>query len=265
MSFALLLVVSIFWKALATAAVIVAAGRLAQRAGPVLTSVLITLPVNAGPGFFFIALEQDAGFVSSGALTAFAITGAVLLFCTAWVHAARFGGFMLSLGAAIAAWVAWAMVTEALPATLPWAFATAGAGAVLAWLLRRRDVTRPGGSGPAAGWGFVIVRGAAAGLVVASVATASPWLGPVWSGFLLGFPTMLTASAWMLYGHYGREFTAATLNAAQPSMVVYASFCLALHLLAGPLPAVTAVVVAFAGAGIFAASLALFLARRRRP
>ena len=44
-----LVLVSILWKAVATAGVIVTAGRLAQRAGPVLTSVLITLPVNAGP------------------------------------------------------------------------------------------------------------------------------------------------------------------------------------------------------------------------
>lgn len=259
-----LVVVAVLWKALITAAVIVAAGRLAQRAGPVLTSVLITLPVNAGPGFFFIALEQEAAFVRGGALTAFAVTGAVLLFCTAWVHAARHAGFLLSLAAAIAAWTAWALATEALPDTIAWSAGAAGTGALLAWLLRRRDIGRPAGGRAAAGWGFVIVRGMVAGLVVAGVATASPWLGPVWSGFLLGFPTMLTASAWMLYGHYGREFTAATLNAAQPSMVVYASFCLGLHLLAGPLPAVAAVAVAFAGAGTFAAVLAVGLARRRR-
>lgn len=264
MTLALLLVVAVAWKALATASVIVAAGRLAQRAGPVLTSVLITLPVNAGPGFFFIALEQDAAFVRDGALTAFAVTGAVLLFCTAWVHAARFGGFALSLAAALTAWAGWALATEALPDTVPWAFAAAGGGALLAWLLRRRGLVRPGGSRPAAGWGFVIVRGVVAGLAVAGVATASPWLGPVWSGFLLGFPTTLTASAWMLYGHYGREFTAATLNAAQPSMVVYAGFCLSLHLLAGALPALTAVIVAFSGAAVFAATLAFILARLQR-
>lgn len=263
MSLALILL-SILWKALATAAVIVAAGRLAQRAGPVLTSVLITLPVNAGPGFFFIALEQDAPFVHAGALTAFGITGAVLLFCTAWVHAARIGGFLVSLCAGVAAWAVWALATESLPPTVPFAVGAAGSGALLAWLLRRRDIGRPTGAAAPAGWTFVMVRGAVAGLAVAGVATASPWLGPVWSGFLLGFPTTLTASAWMLYGHYGRDFTAATLNAAQPSMVVYASFCLALHFLAGPLPALTAVIVAFAGAGIFAATLALVLSRRRR-
>jgi len=260
---AALVLVSILWKATATAGVIVAAGRLAQRAGPVLTSVLITLPVNAGPGFFFIALEQEAEFVRAGALTAFSVTGAVLLFCTAWVHAARRGGFLLSLAAGVGAWTAWALATEALPATLPFAVAAAGTGALLAWLLRRRDIGRPTSSAAPAGWTFVLVRAVAAGLVVASVATASPWLGPVWSGFLLGFPTTLIASAWMLHGHYGREFTAATLNAAQPSMVVYTSFCLALHLLAGPLPALTAVIVAFVGAATFAATLALVLSRRR--
>lgn len=258
-----LVIVSVLWKALATATVIVLAGRLAQRVGPVLTSVLITLPVNAGPGFFFIALEQDADFVHAGALTAFAVTGAVLLYCTAWVHAARHAGFLLSLAAAVSAWTAWALATEALPDQLAYAFAAAGGGALLAWVLRRRDIGPPPRAAAPAGWGFVMVRGLAAGIVVASVATASPWLGPVWSGFLLGFPTTLTASAWMLYGHYGREFTAATLNAAQPSMVVYASFCLALHLFAGPLTAVGAVGAALAVAAALAACLAVVLARRR--
>lgn len=258
-----LVLASVLWKALATAAVIVAAGRLAQRAGPVLTSVLITLPVNAGPGFFFIALEQPDSFVRAGALTAFAVTGAVLLYCTAWVHAARFGGFLLSLTAAVAAWTAWALATEALPHELPHAVAAVAGGALVAWLLRRRDIGRPPRAAAPAGWWFVTARGLAAGLVVASVATASPWLGPVWSGFLLGFPTMLTASAWMLYGHYGRDFTAATLNAAQPSMVVFSGFCLGLHLLTGPLPALTAVMVALLGSAALAAALALVLSRRR--
>ena len=91
-----------------------------------------------------------------------------------------------------------------------------------------------------------------------------PWLGPVWSGIALGFPTTLLASAWMLYGHYGRTFGAATLNAAQPSLVVYASFVLALHLLTGPLPATVAVVVSFVGSALMAAGLAVIVSRRRR-
>jgi uncharacterized membrane protein len=259
-----LMLISILWKTLATAAVVIVAGRVAQRVGPVLTSVLITLPFNAGPGFFFVSLDASDAFVREGALIAFATTGAVLVFCTAWVWAERWGGYLLSATVGIAGWFGITFLVHQAPMTIPFAFAVVGAGALFAWLCRRRDLRKPEGVSAAAGWSFLVVRGVAAGLVVALVATASPWLGPVWSGFALGFPTTLLASAWMLYGHYGRTFGAATLNAAQPSLVVYASFVLALHLLTGPLPATVAVVVSFIGSSVMAAGLAAIVSRRRR-
>jgi len=259
-----LVLFAILWKTLATAAVIVAAGRLARRLGPVLTSVLITLPFNAGPGFLFIALEQPPPFLTEGALIAFAVTGVILIYCTAWVHAARRLGFVATSLAAVAIWLAGVLLLNALPTTWPVAAGTVILGAIAALLLRRRDIPRPAAPPAAAGWRFVIARGLAAGIVVASVATASPWLGPHWSGILLAFPTTLLASTWMLWGHYGRDFTAATLNAAQPSLVVYASFCVALHWLAGPLASVAAVVTAFALSGVVAAIYSLFLMRVSR-
>ncbi len=261
-----LVLFSILWKTLATAAVIVAAGRLARLLGPVLTSVLITLPFNAGPGFLFIALEQPPAFLSQGGLVAFGVTGVILLYCTTWVHAARRFGFVLTSLTAICVWLGGVLVIDALPATVGVAGAVVLAGAGLAYLLRRRDIPKPNAPPAAAGWSFVIARGLAAGVVVASVATASPWLGAHWSGILLAFPTTLLASTWMLWGHYGRDFTAATLNAAQPSLVAYASFCLALHLLAGPLGSVAAVVTAFVLSGVVAAvyaNLAIRVSRSR--
>ncbi|MCR9073798.1 MAG: hypothetical protein NXI18_19090 [Alphaproteobacteria bacterium] len=259
-----LVVLSILWKTLATAAVIVVAGRLARRLGPLLTSVLITLPFNAGPGFFFVALDQEPAFVAEGALMAFAVTGVILVYCTAWVHAARRFNFVATSLVALSAWLGGVLVLDALPAVLPVALVSVALGAALALMLRRRDIPKPEAPSVAAGWRFVIARGLAAGIVVASVATASPWLGPHWSGILLAFPTTLLASTWMLWGHYGRDFTAATLNAAQPSLVVYASFCLALHWLAGPLGAVTAVVTAFALSGFIAGVYAAVLMRISR-
>lgn len=257
-------VLSIFWKTLATAAVIVAAGRLARRLGPVLTSVLITLPFNAGPGFFFVALDQDAAFIAEGALMAFGVTGVILVYCTTWVHAARRFNFVVTSLLALCAWLSGVLILDSLPAILPIALACVALGAVLALVLRRRDIPKPAAPPAAAGWRFVIARGLAAGIVVASVATASPWLGPHWSGILLAFPTTLLASTWMLWGHYGRDFTAATLNAAQPSLVVYASFCIALHWLAGPLGSVTAVVTAFSLSGVVAGVYAAVLMRISR-
>ncbi|MDF1790581.1 MAG: hypothetical protein P1U88_01655 [Thalassobaculaceae bacterium] len=259
-----LILFSIFWKTLATASVIVAAGRSARRLGPLLTSVLITMPFNAGPGFFFIALEQEPPFLAQGALMAFAVTGVILIYCTVWVHASRRFNFAITSLIAIGAWLAGVIVLDALPATPLVAGACAAVGALAALVLRRRDIPKPQTPPSAAGWQFVIVRGLAAGIVVASVATASPWLGAHWSGILLAFPTTLLASTWMLWGHYGRDFTAATLNAAQPSLAVYASFCVALHWLAGPLGGVAAVVTAFALSGVMAAVYAAILMRISR-
>jgi hypothetical protein len=258
------LVLSVLWKTLATAAVIVAAGRLARALGPVLTSVIITLPFNAGPGFFFIALDQPPAFLAEGALIAFAVTGVILVYCTVWVHAARRFGFVLTSAVGVAAWFACVLVLDAVPTT-PWTAAAAVAmGAAVAVLLRRRDIPAYDAPPAAAGWRFVIIRALAGGFVVAAVATASPWLGARWSGILLAFPTTLLASSWMLWGHYGRDFTAATLNAAQPSLLVYASFCVALHGLAGPLPSVTAVLTAFGLCAVVAALYAAVLIRVAR-
>lgn len=259
-----LVLLSLIWKTLATAGLVIVAGRVAQRVGPVLTSVLITLPMNAGPGFFFVSLDATDAFVREGALIAFATTGAVLVFCTGWVWAERWGGYLLSAAIGITGWTICSLIIDSLPMSIPVALGTVAFGVAFSWLLRRRDLKKPPPVAAPAGWRFLIVRGLAAGLAVAGVATASPWLGPVWSGFFLAFPTTLLASAWMLYGHYGRAFGAATLNAAQPSLVVYASFCLALHLLIGPLSAMWAVVAAFAGSAIMAAALAGLVSRVRR-
>lgn len=259
-----LVLFSILWKTLATATVIIAAGRLARSLGPLLTSVLITMPFNAGPGFFFVALDQEPAFIAEGALMAFAVAGIIVIYCTAWVHAARRFNFAVTSLLGIGVWLACVLVLDLLPPSLLVASGTVILGGLVALVFRRRDIPKPVAAPSAAGWRFVIVRGLAAGIVVATVATASPWLGAHWSGILLAFPTTLLASTWMLWGHYGRDFTAATMNAAQPSLVVYASFCLALHLLAGPMNGVAAVLTAFALSGVVAGLYAAVLMRLSR-
>ncbi|WPZ33343.1 hypothetical protein T8K17_19150 [Thalassobaculum sp. OXR-137] len=259
-----LVLFSILWKTLATASVIIAAGRLARRLGPLLTSVLITMPFNAGPGFFFVALDQERQFIAEGALMAFGVTGIILIYCTAWVHAARRFNFVVTSMLGICAWLVCVLILDSLTPSLTVAACTVAIGAVAAYVLRRRDIPKPVAPPSAAGWRFAIVRGLAAGIVVATVATASPWLGAHWSGILLAFPTTLLASTWMLWGHYGRDFTAATMNAAQPSLVVYGCFCLALHLLAGPMNGVAAVLTAFALSGVVAGLYAAVLMRLSR-
>ena len=50
------------------ASVVIAATLAAERAGPLIGALVATLPVSAGPSYFFLAFEQDAQFFSQSAL-----------------------------------------------------------------------------------------------------------------------------------------------------------------------------------------------------
>ena len=63
----------LFWLALAlkmavTAGFVVGASMVAERAGPAIGALIATLPVAAGPAYFFLALDHDAAFISNSAI-----------------------------------------------------------------------------------------------------------------------------------------------------------------------------------------------------
>ena len=61
-------------KALDTALVLFLVSQVAERLGPFMVSVLMAMPMNAGPGYFFVSLEVSPQFLSKGALMSFAAT-----------------------------------------------------------------------------------------------------------------------------------------------------------------------------------------------
>jgi uncharacterized membrane protein (GlpM family) len=244
------LLLGIAWKALSTALAVVLVAKLGERGGPLLASVVMTFPMNAGPGFFFVALDQPTGFVAAGALISFATTGAVLAFVAVYVRIARRAGFAPGLAAAASAWLAGALLTAALPRSLPVAAVLIALGIGLVRLL---GTTRAVATPPIlvrAGLGFLVFRGLLAGMVVAVVAELAGVLGPTVAGLAYAFPTMMLASLWVLDRQYGPDFALATMARVPGGLSTYASFCLVLHLGAGPLPGLAAwalaVVVAIA-------------------
>ncbi|MED5337245.1 MAG: hypothetical protein VX606_04160, partial [Pseudomonadota bacterium] len=100
---------SVLWKGAATAAVMVAAGRLALRLGPLLTGVLISIPLNAGPGFFILSFNVDGAFLAEAGLFGFAVAGPVLLFAAVTARLVGIGRLLPALrgGAAVWAGVVW--------------------------------------------------------------------------------------------------------------------------------------------------------------
>ena len=240
------------WRAGATALAIVLVAKLGERGGALLASVVMTFPMNSGPGFFFIALEQPAGFVRDSALVSFAGTGAVLAFVAVFVSVARVRSFAAGVGAALLAWLALALLTTALPASVPGAAAAIAPGVALVVLLRTGRVAALPTTAVRVGWHLLLVRGLLAGLMVASVAEGARALGPTLAGLAFAFPITILASLWMLQHHYGRAFTLAIMARVPAGFATYAGFCLTLHLGAGPLPPLAAWALAVVAAVLIA-------------
>lgn len=263
----LLAAVSVAWKIVATAGIIVATGRLARSAGPVLTSVLIALPVNAAPGMFFVALALDTAFVTRGVLYSLAGAGAVLVYLTVFVQAARPRNFYVALPAALIGWVGAAWLISTVDLCVMSALLCVAGGVAFAVLFDRRLPRALLAVSSPAGWRYLLIRGGVAGVIIASIATFAADMGPILAGLLLSFPTTLSITGWTLNGHYGLDFVAATYSSARKALSLYVVFCIVLLVLLQTMSGPLAVVAAFAVVAVIGAIFAIMFLRtgRRLP
>ena len=257
---------SVLWKGAATAAVMVAAGRLALRLGPLLTGVLISIPLNAGPGFFILSFNVDGAFLAKAGLFGFAVAGPVLLFSAVTARLLVIGRLLPALlgGGAVWAGVVWLLTLVEM--SLWWAGLSILVCGLISWRVGRLPAGTPAMKdvGVPAGWRFLLLRSTLAGGVIAGAATVGPYLAPFWSGLLFGFPTNLCANLWMLNGHYGGVFAARALLASRVNQSAYATLCVTLWIVGPSLSAPLAVVVAFIAGMAVAAVVALAFQRHTR-
>lgn len=250
----------LLWKGSVTAVVIVAVARLAERLGPFLASVFMGLPVSIGPATVLLALDQDDAFIARSMLYSLANATTTLLFLLGYVVAARRVGMWGCLGVAYAIWLSGAFLLGAVPLTLPLALLIVAAGFLGVHVAMPRGTPGPV-RGRVAPWRFILLRGALGGLVVGTVVSLADAIGPALSGLFVGFPVVFASAAWMLNSIRDNDFAAAVLSTADRGMLSYSAFCLTVHLLAGPLPALAAIAVGFAVSALVAAGLAF--ARKR--
>ena len=100
----------LFWLALATkmcvtAAFVVFATLAAERAGPLVGALVVTLPISAGPAYVFVALDHDADFIAASALASLTINVANGIFCLTYTLLAQTRGIASSLTAALGSWI----------------------------------------------------------------------------------------------------------------------------------------------------------------
>src|SRR5690242_3111890 len=183
----LLFLLSLAVKMAVTAAFVVFATYLAERAGPVVGGMIATLPIAAGPAYIFLALDHGPEFIADSALSSLVVNAANCVFSFVYTLMAQRRGLVLSVVPALVAWLAFASLSR----TLVWT--TAGAvvfnAVVLGFCLaignRLRHVRMPLVTRR---WYDIPLRAAMVALLVSTVVGLSGRVGPTITGMFAVFP-----------------------------------------------------------------------------
>ena len=245
-------------RLLATAVLIVLVARVAERAGPFVASTILTLPLFAGPSYFFLMFEVSTQFLATSVLYAFAGTGPVLAFTVGVVNVIHRFGLLAGLAVGAVFWLLLAFPLQWLVLDLPLALGWCAAGVLLVFAFRRPVDLHARPIAGRSAWGPLLLRSLVAGVAVATVSILATFLGPEVTGIVVAFPLTLSVSAWLVYKQYGAQFAAAMLTATQRTLPSYAVFCLGLHLLTPVLGAPLGFTFALAASVISAGLLAWF-------
>jgi hypothetical protein len=193
-----------------TAAFVVSASVITERAGPVIGALVATLPISAGPSYVFLALDHDAAFIAEGALASLPINAAtIFLGLTYVVLAQRYNAFV-SWGGGAVVWI----VLAALSRTIHWSLVSGIAVNIVAFaicipLLRQfRHVKMPLITRR---WYDIPLRAALVATLVATVVTLSGWVGPAISGVIALFPAVFSSMMLILHPRLGGPATAAVI------------------------------------------------------
>jgi len=193
-----------------TAAFVVTASVITEKSGPVIGALIATLPISAGPSYVFLALDHDAAFIAEGALASLPINAATILMGLTYVVLAQRRNAVVSCGLAVLVWITLASVIRAVHWTLlSGLLVNAVAFAICVPLLARyRHVKMPPVTRR---WYDIPLRASLVATLVATVVTASSWVGPKVSGIIALFPIVFTSMMLILHPRIGGPPTAAVL------------------------------------------------------
>jgi hypothetical protein len=221
-------------KMLVTAGIVVVASLVAERAGPLIGSLIATLPVSTGPAYVFLALDHDAAFIAQSALATFVATIGAPLFALAYAAVAQRHGQLASLLAAEAVWLAFALGSG----LVSWTILGAGLLAAVVFatcIVLSRPFRHARMPPPRRRWYDVPLRAGMVSALVVSVVVLSDALGPYATGILAGFPVVFTGLILILPPRVGGPPTAAVMAHSIAGLIGFEIALGTLHLTAVPL------------------------------
>jgi len=244
-----------------TAAFVVSASIITERAGPVIGALVATLPISAGPSYVFLALDHDAAFIAEGALASLPINAATAFLGLTYVLLAQRHNALVSWSAGAVVWI----LLAALSRTIHWSLASGLAVNIVAFAIcipvlnRFRHVRMPLITRR---WYDIPLRAIMVATLVAIVVSLSRWVGPYVSGTIALFPVVLGSMTLILHPRIGGPATAAMIANGGWGMVGFALSFVILHFAALQFGSPIALSLALATCIVW--NLALWWIGRRR-
>ena len=238
----------LFWLALATkmaaaALFVLGATIAAERAGPLIGSLIATLPLSAGPSYVFLALDHEAEFISASALASIAINAATGVYATVYARLAQRHSLLVCMVTGFGAYLLIAWLVLLRDWTLVQAIAlNVVVFPVCIWLVR--DLRHAPMPQVAIRWQDLALRAVGVAVLVASVITLSFHIGPNATGFLAAFPLIYSSIMVILYRRVGGRAAAAVMAHGMPGLVGFGCALVTLHLAAVPFGRAAALLLA---------------------
>ncbi len=208
----------------------------AERVSTRLAGVMVGFPLGAGLMLFFLGVEQGPAFAAQSALWSIQGILAALGFCwwyrrgAAWFPSRTKAALCCSCIVGLSGYV---VTSAVIRLVMP---EHAAVRTVLVVLLLfvpaiafRRASLRRIKEKVTVSWAMLAVRAGFAALVILSVTSLAAAVGPVWSGLLATFPTIILPSVMILHFHYGGESVPAFFRDTPLAMIAIIVFSLFVH------------------------------------
>lgn len=232
-------------KMMVTAGFVIAATVIAERAGPLIGALIVTLPISAGPAYVFVALDHDASFVARAALASVLNNVPTILYTTAFVLMAQRFSVVASVGTGLAVWFLSAfLLNQMLWPLLPAILVNIVVVAVLLPVVRRfQDVAIPR---LPLGFPELLLRAVIVAILIAMVVTLSFSVGPALTGMIASFPATFTSTMIILHRRVGGHAAAAVMAHSLLGLLGFALCVAVLYLTVEPLGRTVGLLLALA-------------------
>lgn len=240
----------LFWillivKVAVTAGFVVVASLITERAGPVIGALVSTLPLSAGPGYVFLALDHDAAFIAASAKTSLVLNAATCVFALAFAATAQRHRLRVSLSVALFLWFSAGYLSRLTVWSTEQAILCNVIALTVCITLARRFASE---RMPVVVrcWYDAPLRASMAACLVALLVILSRQVGPELTGIIAVFPVVLTSLILILQPRIGGPAAASVIANSLSGLVGFAVALAFVHLSAVDIGKWTALLVGLA-------------------